>query len=358
MKRKIVFASHDPGGCNLLVPIIDALSNDPNFMIFLLMAGTAKVKTMRFSNLGIRHIELTTVPFQNFPNEFDVDPSEINRALDEIRPDILFTSTSINSNIERYVIHYGKVSGVPSMSYIDSWVGEDIRFKSDKINVSPDYILVCDEQMKVPYLNFESEKCQVVTVGNPHLEKLVADNQNKTSVDQIEEDRVLFFCENIKHYYPSENFNEIVVLKSILSAYNYPRKLHIIVRPHPLESKSHWVNFINGSECQLNKFIKISLDDTPDLRMSIEKSSLTFGVSSMALIEASIMGKYTFSFQVGIQGNRKFLYIPFETYGISSFETIEEVCEQLSQAGSQSSGYKAYNETSVIDNIMGLLKSL
>jgi hypothetical protein len=358
LKRKIVFASHDPGGCNLLVPVIDALSNNPNYTIFLLMAGPAKVKTVGFSNFGVRKIELTTFPLENFPNEYDVLPSEIDVVLGEIKPDILFTSTSINSNIERYVIQYGKMSGVPTMSYIDSWIGEDIRFSSDKVNVCPDYILVCDEQMKVPYLKFESENCKVVTVGNPHLERLTADVQGETSIVQIEEDRILFFCENLKHYYPSEKFNEIAVLQSILSTYNYPRKLQIFVRPHPLESKAHWVDFINDSESRPNKFITISLDDTPDLRMSIKKSLLTFGVSSMALIEASIMGKYTFSFQVGIQGNKKFLYIPFETYGISSFGTIEEVCKQLSLAGSQHTGYKANNETSVIDKIMDLLNSL
>lgn len=358
MKKKIVFASHDPGGCNLLVPIIDALSSNPNYTIFLLMAGPAKMKTMRFSDFGYRQIELTTFPLENFPNEYDVLPFEIEVVLDEIKPDILFTSTSINSNIERYVIQYGKMSGVPTISYIDSWIGEDIRFNSDKINVCPNYILVCDEQMKGPYLKFESENCKIVTVGNPHLEKLATEFQRETSIVQIEEDRILFFCENLKHYYPSEKFNEIAVLQNILSNYNYPRKLKIVVRPHPLESKSHWVNFIKGSESQLNRFITICLDDTSDLRISIEKSLLTFGVSSMALIEASIMGKYTFSFQVGIQGNRKFLYIPFETYGIISCGTIEEVCEQLSLAGSQISGYKPNNETSVVDNIMDLLNSL
>ncbi len=220
MKRKIVFASHDPGGCNLLVPIIDALSSNPNYTIFLLMAGPAKMKTMRFSDFGDRQIELTTFPLENFPNEYDVLPSEIEIILDEIKPDILFTSTSINSNIERYVIQYGKMSGVPTMSYIDSWIGEDIRFNSDKINVCPNYILVCDEQMKGPYLKFESENCKIVTVGNPHLEKLATEFQRETSIVQIEEDRILFFCENLKHYYPSEKFNEIAVLENILSNYN------------------------------------------------------------------------------------------------------------------------------------------
>lgn len=356
MKKKIVFTSHDPGGCNLLVPLIDALSSNPNYTIFLLMAGPAKMKTMRFSGFGARQIELTTFPLENFPNEYDVLQSEIEAILDEIKPDILFTSTSINSNIERYVIQYGKMSGVATMSYIDSWIGEDIRFNSDKINVCPNYILVCDEQMKEPYHKFESENCRIMVVGNLHLETLARDNKNIVN-ENIEENRVLFFCENIKHYYPDEVFNEIVVLQQILDAYKYNRKLDIIVRPHPLESKSHWVRFIDNAE-GLNTFITLSLDNTDDLNESIQKSASTFGISSMALIEASIMGKYTFSFQVGIQGNRKFLYIPFETYGIISCGTIEDVCVQLSLAGSQISGFKPNNETSVVDKIMDLLNSL
>jgi hypothetical protein len=350
VKRKIVLASHDPGGCNLLVPLIDALSSNPNYTIFLLMAGPAKMKTMRFSDFGDRRIELTTFPIENFPNEYDVLQSEIETVLDEIKPDILFTSTSINSNIERYVIQYGKTSGVPTMSYIDSWIGEDIRFNSDKINVCPNYILVCDEQMKGPYLKFESENCKIMVVGNLHLETLARDNKNIGN-ESIEANRVLFFCENIMHYYPDEVFNEIVVLQQILDAYKYNRKLDIIVRPHPLESKSHWVRFIDNAEGS-NAFITLSLDNTDDLKESIQKSALTFGISSMALIEASMMAKYTFSFQVGIQSNKKFLYIPFEEYGIDSLSSISDVCRKLSLAGTQTSGYIVDYKSSVFDRIM------
>jgi hypothetical protein len=354
---RILFSAHDPGGCNLLIPLINSLSDRADVSVFLAMAGPARKKVNMSNRTDVELVDIPSFPIPNFPNEYDVQEDEVANILDRIQPDILFTSTSINSNIERFIISYGKNAGIPTISYIDSWLGEDIRFSSEKISTLPDYILVCDPEMKGIYLKFEANNSKVLDVGNPHLEELAEAFQQRGEIDNYVADRVLFFSENIKHYYPDEQFNEIRIIESILSSYNYNRDLHIVIRPHPLESKDHWQSFIEKSN-GVNKFIRLSLDECVSLSESVEGSSLTFGISSMALIEASIMGRFTFSFQVGVQGNRKFLYIPFDTYGISCISSIDEVCKELSMAGAQNTGYKGNYKISAVDKVINLLSEI
>jgi len=354
---RILFSAHDPGGCNLLIPLINTLKDRADVSVFLAMAGPARKKVSISNRTDVELVDIPSFPIPNFPNEYDVKEDEVAHILDRIQPDILFTSTSINSNIERFIISYGKNAGIPTISYIDSWLGEDIRFSSEKISTLPDYILVCDPEMKDTYLKFEAKNSKVIDVGNPHLEELAETFQQRGEVNNYVADRVLFFSENIKHYYPDEQFNEIRIIESILSSYNYNRNLHLVIRPHPLESKDHWQSFIEKSN-GVNKFIRLSLDECVSLSESVERSSLTFGISSMALIEASIMGRFTFSFQVGVQGNRKFLYLPFDTYGISCISSIEGVCQALSNAGKKTTGFRRIRDGRVVDKIINLITSL
>lgn len=356
MTKKIVFASHDPGGCNLLIPIIDFLAGRPGCEISLLVAGSAKAKMSQSNIDEVEVIDIDTIPFENFPNEVDVKQSDVSTHLAAIKPDVIITSTSINSNIERYAIQYGKASGISTLSYIDSWTGEDIRFNSQQVCTLPDFILVCDEQMKTPYLKFEKFGSKVLNFGNPHLQKLANGNQPLDD-SKIEVGRVLFFCENLKHYFPEESFNEFFVLQSILNSYTAGPNLTITIRPHPLESISPWEDFVEISNGK-NDLISLQLDRTSNLRESIEKSILTFGISSMALIEASMMGKHTFSYQAGIQGNRKFLYIPFDEYGIKCAHSISLVCDQLQQAGSLKKTQKITLKSIAIDQIVDLISQL
>ncbi|MBV9988009.1 MAG: hypothetical protein JO301_10035 [Chitinophagaceae bacterium] len=323
--KKIVFASHDPGGFNLLVPVIRSYAADPGFEVHLLLAGAA---LKRFADLGVSAATLHHVASfscKDYPCEFDVNPAEIESVLAGITPDAIVTGTSINSNIERYSIQYGNANGTPTFSFIDSWVGENVRFRSAQLEVYPQNILVCDHAMADLYIGFASPDCRISVVGNPHLENLYNELHAITGESEYTGDRILFFSENMFHYWPDGKLNEMQIVDQILSSCQPARQIRIAIRPHPLESREHWVRFLDERKDR-NPMIHLELDPIKDVRSSIRASLLTFGVSSMALIESSIMGKYTFSYQVGIAGDKEMLYIPFSEYGIAEKQDIADVC--------------------------------
>lgn len=334
--KKILFVSHDPGGFNLLIPAIQFFSEDVDFEVHLLLAGAAlkKYSTLMLDENFLHLIE--TFPCDNFPNEYDVNKSDVENVIQKISPDIIFTGTSINSNIERYCIRYGNETGITTLSYIDSWIGEDVRFTNNILVAYPSIILVCDKAMEGLYQKFITDNCSLAVVGNAHLEKLhLQSKQLKDLESVVDSQRVLFFSENLFHYYRDEKMNEMQIIQQILQAYSGISKITISIRPHPLESKEHWYNFL-GKNKSTNSLISLELDNTCDVKTSIRRSAMTFGISSMALIESSLIGVYTFSYQVGIHDDKNMLYIPFEEYGIEQIAEITDVCSVLENVGKNS----------------------
>lgn len=330
--KKILFVSHDPGGFNLLIPVIQLFSEDVAFEVHLLLAGAAfKKYSALMLEENILHL-IESFPCEHFPNEYDVNRFEVENIIQKISPNIIFTGTSINSNIERYCIRYGNEIGITTLSYIDSWIGEDVRFTNNILVAYPSVIIVCDKAMEDLYKKFITDSCSLAVVGNAHLEKLyLQSKQLKDSEILVDSQRVLFFSENLFHYYQDEKLNEMQIIQQILQEYSGISRITISIRPHPLESKEHWLLFIEKNK-SMNSLISLELDNTYDLNISIRRSAMTFGISSMALIESSLMGVYTFSYQVGID-DKNMLYIPFEEYGIEQIDMITDVCSVFENLG-------------------------
>lgn len=355
--KKILFVSHDPGGYNLLSAVIDDFNTNEAFEIHLLLAGSALGKCKAQKPEGsVLHL-IKQFPCEGFPNEWDVERTDVEKIIKELRPDVILTGTSINSNIERYSIHFGNILGIPTLSYIDSWIGENIRFKSTLIETYPRLILVCDEMMGRLYKGMELAASNVVNVGNPHLDRLFSEINTTCSIIEPEENRVLFFAENMYHYYPGGKLNELQIIKSILESYRFDRKIRIAIRPHPLESIDHWNTFISENE-RSNPSIEIFLDDIRGLRDTINASSLVFGISSTALIEASILGKKTLSYQVGISGDRELLYIPFDFFGIIENSNLDEICAYLSNNLITDLKPCKYGFSNAIENVKKLIQTI
>lgn len=333
MKRKIVFASHDPGGFNLLIPIIQSLSEEANCELHFLLAGVALNKFKEFK-LGKTNLHFVSVfPCLDFPQEYDVNEWDIYSILRKIAPNLILTGTSINSNIERYCISFGNEAGIKTLSFVDSWIGEDLRFTSHKVVAFPTKILVCDKAMERLYQKFVSDKCSLTVVGNSHLEKLSLHRKLRVDLESIiNQERILFFSENLFHYYPNGKLNEMQIIQQILLAYSGIKKISICIRPHPLESNKHWINFVEKNK-SFNSLISLELDDVENVHESILRSAMAFGISSMALIESSLLGLFTFSYQVGISEEKDMLYIPFEEYGIEQIADLTRVCSVFENAG-------------------------
>jgi len=327
VKRKVVFASHDPGGFNLVFPIIKSFSAQDCFEVHLLLAGSALKRYVSASKIDAKLYSPQSFPVEQFPTELDVNQAEITYILESIQPDAIITGTSINSNILRYSIAFANKKDIPVLSIIDSWIGENVRFKSKFIESYPGTILVTDKAMEKRCSIFKDKNCKIVIVGNPHLEELHLQKSDRPAIRQQVQNRALFFSENIYHYYPDNQVNELYIIRSIVNNYSSNKPILLTIRPHPLESKNHWEQLIDNL-AGLNPQVTIELDKIEDIFESIKVSNLCFGVSSMALIESSVIGNFTFSYQVDIE-DKQMLYIPFDEYGIAEVKNIVEVCNIL-----------------------------
>jgi len=358
VKRKIVFASHDPGGFNLLFPIIQSFADHIGLEVHLLLVGSSLTRFNAFDDKGKSQLyHLDSFSIDGFPNELDVNKADVWDLLDKINPDAIITGTSINSNVERYCISYGYERNVPALAIIDSWVGENVRFKSRLIEAYPRIIMVTDESMADRYRVFGNKGSEIVLVGNPHLEELYNRNLNRIAKQKVNLSRVLFFSENISHYYPDNLINEYTILGSILEYCNLPEPLTLAIRPHPLESHDNWRAFISDNSSK-NSSIRLEIDGINSVEESILTSKLTFGISSMALIESSIFLKPTFSYQVGMERENSMLYIPFEEFGILRLTNMNEVRSMFSISEKPISSHPKKQTISSIAKIQGVLRKL
>jgi len=313
-KKKILFSAHDPGGYNLLDPLIDELLKEDLFDVYLLLIGPALVRARMKEVYAPLLKELNVFPIDGYENESDIDFSLYSEIFNEISPDVVFVSTSINSNIERYSIHLARLNQKPSFVYIDSWTGDNVRFVSNRIEVTPDQIIVCDELMAEPYRKFESLGSIIHVIGNLHLENLYQFRYTRKRNNYRKSINVLFVTENIAHYYPKALVNEYVIVSEILRSYNIPQQITLTIRPHPLESRNEWTKFISDNYSK-NEFIRIVLDESSSISSALSNSEMVIGISTMALIESSILGIPTFSYQNNII-DRSMLYIPYDLYNI------------------------------------------
>lgn len=71
-----------------------------------------------------------------------------------------------------------------------------------------------------------------------------------------------------------------------------------------------------------------------------------------------MLGKYVFSYQVGIKGDKELLYIPFEIFGIVEEIQIDNICKTLyNQPYKQKVNIK-YSTANSIENLENLISEL
>lgn len=318
--KSILFVAHDPGGFNPLIPVINSISRDVFDVAYVLLAGSARERSKFIKNDFVTKISLCEKSIDGFPNEFDVEEYELINCLNKISPSIVLTGTSINSNIERFCFKWCRENNIVCAALIDSWTGKDIRFISKKVESFPSHLLVADLQMKNIFEDI-IRPYKIILTGNPYLEWF---KQSLKSTKYYEGNRIVFFCENILHYTPNNPINEFKIIKDIIRNYKGNQDILISIRPHPMERRDTWVEFIEKHHL-INEKISLELDSFKSLVETISESVFVMGISTTALIESSIFGKKSFSYQVGFPDNSEMLYIPFKEYGIQQVKNFEEL---------------------------------
>lgn len=323
--KRILVAAHDPGGSNVIGPIIAKLaSQTQQYSLTLALLGPARQR-ISVSGSNIMAVELPALPTPGFPNEQSTKEESVTALLDQLQADIIFTATSYNSNLERLFLKHAKKRHIPSAAIIDYWANYAERFTLDNNRYFPDILFVTDQKM-AEGVHSVHPPSQIIISGNPHLQELAEAHASHAQAQQkTKKQRYRFFSENIHHYFPHRPINEFSMVANLvrfLAARN--PSAEFLVRPHPMESHTPWKNFLADFSSQEDiKSVTLGLDTSPFPEV-LTDNFIAVGITSMALLETTVCNIPTFSYQIGLP-DTGYLFLPFAEYRITPLKTAEDL---------------------------------
>lgn len=321
--HKVLFASQDPGGTNVLIPIIRSLKEK---CIIDVWAKGSAVSIYRNKEIDFVNIEEIVT---------DCNREAIKAILGEIKPDLVVTGTCVTDFFERNLWMAAREIGIHSVAILDSWCNYGLRFSGytfkdcdlyipgSKPIYCPDRIFVMDEYSKLKMKKEGINPDCIDVVGQPFLQSLrgIYKNIGQTEVDaykkritgQVEKKLIVFVSDHLSDSFAPSGidywgYDEQSIFGCLYEAITNCRfendKYAIIIRPHPKEKKGKWDNIIKKSQTQ---GLQIEIDDTSTEELVIASSDIVVGMWSIMLIEAVLAEKRILSVQIGAKRTAEFM---------------------------------------------------
>ena len=295
--KKILFFSCEPGGAEVLIPVIRLVQAQPHLEAVVLGYGHALA---RFAKKEIDCYEIGPVP----KNDFSL--------FDHHMPDLLITSATSLPSVdmsEKYLWWQAKQRGIPSLAFLDQWQNYAVRFSGkqdhERLAYQPDWINCLNEIGRKEMIREGFDETRLVAFGHPYLSSLKHDlpaldvaslraGLHISATDKV----VLFVSEPIReHYGNTRGYDQYRALDYFLSSLaDVTEQPKILVKLHPKDNRASF-------QALADKFATLSLQFIGNELSPIEclaVSDLIFGMSSIMLIEAFILGKKVASLQPGL----------------------------------------------------------
>lgn len=295
--KKILFFSCEPGGAEVLIPVIRLTQAQPNLEVFVLGYGHA---LERFAKKKIACDEIEPVSLKDFS------------LLDHYAPDLLITSATSLPGVdmsEKYLWKQAKQRGIPSLAFLDQWQNYTVRFSGnqdhERLAYLPDWINCLNEIGREEMIREGFDETRLISFGQPYLSSLKQDLSTldvarlKAGLHIPAEDKVvLFVSEAIREYCGDmRGYNQHQVLDYFLSSFaDVAERPKILVKLHPKDNRASFQGLAEKFETLSPQFIGNELSPIECLAVS----DFIFGMSSIMLIEAYVLGKRVVSLQPGL----------------------------------------------------------
>lgn len=277
--RTLVFAGHDIASGEILLPILRRARAEGH-RVSLLAAGP-------------------TDRLWRDAGEALVDDEQPLAAMSpDHRPALLVTGMSYHADFERLLWRAARVAGIRSLAFLDAWINFRPRLTlSDGSIIQPDAVGVIDVWSRQRFQRDTGFQGPLHTVGQPHLERLVA-KLRPLRQRQIGGGRKLavFFTEPVAQHlrgadYPGyDQFSALTALSNAMAGHP---GIDLAVKVHPKDSASDWLRWLAASG--LRDRCRLTEDGTPEL---LATADLVVGMTTMVLIEAGLLGVPTLSVQI------------------------------------------------------------
>ena len=323
MMNKILFISQDPGGTNVLIPIIKGIGNKYHFDVLAKdSAGSIyRRRGIPFTDIG----ELIS----------SCDIEILEKILKTFSPDIVVTGTCATDFLERNIWMAARSLRIKSVAVLDSWCFYGLRFSnytfenddsyisSEQFPYLPDQIFVMDEYAKAQMIAEGIDPNLIEIIGQPFLEELrevyknisqieiesykkqvVGNNKKKIIVFASDHLKDCFLPSGIEYWGYDEESIFYELYESMIETCDNPEGYVIVIRPHPKEAAGKWDTIARMTE---GKGIQIVIDGTTKAELVIAAAELVVGMWTMLLLEADLADKRILSVQIGAKRRAEFM---------------------------------------------------
>lgn len=351
--KKIIFAAHDAGGADALMPVIKRLVRDRSFKILNLFTGPATAIA--------RRNKIT------FINAEGYDATEIARRVADFCPRLVLTGTSSGVFIDKKVFRAARRLGVATAAILDSWINYSLQFnfhgRSKIISQDlPDHILVMDEIARREMIKEGFPKNKIIVTGNPHFDGF----RKFRKVRATAFSRAVFIDQHLselmkKGIHENLGYTELEVFRDLAKALEELRwRGELILKFHPgSQDLSRFNETIAHSTLHITKAKR-----SERLAAIFDRSHFVFGMTSMALFEAALGGKTVLSYQPGLK--RKADPLISNRLGLSSavYErqklkpTLKKILVSRRASGGKLRQIKKYTKHNATREVLKVINSL
>lgn len=310
----ILFFSRDPGGTNVLVPMIKHFQRLYKIEVF-----AKDLAETIYQKEGVQYRNIVDV-ISNFDGE------SIRTFLSMKQPRLVITGTSTIDRSEYRFWMCCRELGIICCANVDSWAFYKERFCIEPLSLGvsiietgksffPDYILAIDQEAKKEMEKDGIPTEKIVVAGYWHFfyqrgEIRKRDGRNvarfRRKLLNGKKARIILFLsegfsdlfgEDPESGYGYHEKTTFSALEDALRPYENTEDYMLVVRPHPKEKLEWWFETMHKSS------LEIIVDKDTELLDQIQAADLVTGMQTQCLNDALLAEKPVISIQIGL--NRK-----------------------------------------------------
>lgn len=296
-QKVILFFSCEPGGAEVLIPAIHLVMTRTPHKVIVLGYGLG---VERFANKGI---PCTTI-----------DPIREHDAhlINTYQPDLIVSSaTSLPERdmSEKHLWRIARAAGIPTLAFLDQWQNYAVRFSGvandERLAYLPDYINCINETGKCDMTSVGFRRDMLVEFGHPYLSSLkgTAANMDEAAVRRrlgIEPTQqvALFVSEAIReHFGGARGYDQQDALRVFIEMVSSSdMKYRPLIKLHPKDVQEGYDSILHGYSGLMPVIIRNQASPVE----CVQIAECVFGMTSIMLIEAFVLGKPVVSIQPGL----------------------------------------------------------
>jgi predicted glycosyltransferase len=318
----VLFFSCEPGGAEVLIPVIKLVQSKTKNKVIVLSYGLG---AERFARQGISHIQIERI-------EKD-DPT----VLSTYHPDLIITSAASlpeRDMSEKYLWHNARSVGIPSIAFLDQWQNYVPRFSGEaafeQLAYLPDHINCINDIGEREMIEEGFDPNILLKLGHPYLSAIANEKQYmdtaaiRKRLGVLNGQRmVMFVTEAIKeHYGRSRGYDQYDAFKLFLELISKEaQKAICLIKIHPKDTVEEYEEILRNAPGVQAIIVKDELNPIEAIQIVEE----VYGMTSIMLIEAYILGKRTISLQPGLVVKDPCLLSRYQIIPAITLEGVSEV---------------------------------